>query len=336
MQRRSVAFEAPNSRSLPCYLLLSLDAALAVAVCICSLSIHPLRGHMRVSCSIGDRYLYLVTASCGSAGDYEAAQFSCSMRACSEISHHRGGHFPRKHRAICDHSSACGAHVGILRDMAHTRILLVDDHEVVRLGLKSLLDARAEIEVVDDVGTADEALRKAHAHRPDVVLMDIRLPGRSGIEATERIVKELPDTKVIMLTSYAEDEMLFGAIRAGAVGYVLKQVGTEDLIRTIEAVVRGDGSLDPALTQRVFSEIRKSIRLQDAAAFAELTRQELRILALITEGKTNREIANVLYLGEGTVRNYVSRILSKLDVSNRAEAAVYAVKHNIQQVVGEG
>ncbi len=219
--------------------------------------------------------------------------------------------------------------------MAHTRILLVDDHEVVRLGLKSLLDARPDIEIVDDVGTADEAVRKAHDHRPDVVLMDIRLPGKSGIEATKRIVKELPDTKVIMLTSYAEDEMLFAAIRAGAAGYVLKQVGTEDLIRSIEAVERGEGSLDPALTQRVFSEIRKSIRMQDATAFSELTEQELRILALVTEGKTNREIAGVLYLGEGTVRNYVSRILSKLGVSNRAEAAAYAVKHNIQQVVSE-
>ena len=166
--------------------------------------------------------------------------------------------------------------------------------------------------------------------------MDIRLPGRSGIEATEKIVDELPDTKVIMLTSYAEDEMLFAAIRAGAVGYVLKQVGTEDLIRTIEAVGRGEASLDPALTQRVFSEIRKSIRQQDATAFAELTEQEVRILALVTQGKTNREIAETLFLGEGTVRNYVSRILSKLGVSNRAEAAAYAVKHNIQQVVSEG
>ena len=220
-------------------------------------------------------------------------------------------------------------------DMRHTRVLLVDDHEVVRLGLKSLLDARPDIEIVDDVGTADEAVRKAHAHRPDVVLMDIRLPGQSGIDATERIVNELPDTKVIMLTSYAEDEMLFAAIRAGAVGYVLKQVGTEDLIRTIEAVGRGEGSLDPALTQRVFSEIRKSIRMQDATAFSELTEQELRILALVTEGKTNRQIAEALYLGEGTVRNYVSRILSKLGVSNRAEAAAYAVKHNIEQVVSE-
>jgi len=219
--------------------------------------------------------------------------------------------------------------------MPATRILLVDDHEVVRLGLKSLLDARKDLRVVAAVGTAGEALEAAHAHHPDVVLMDIRLPGRSGIEATERISKELPDTKVVILTSYAEDEMLFAAIRAGAVGYVLKQVGTDDLIRAIEAAVRGEASLDPALTQRVFSEIRKSIRQQDASAFSELTDQELRVLALVTEGKTNRQVAQALFLSEGTVRNYVSNILSKLGVSNRAEAAAYAVKHNLRQILGE-
>jgi len=211
----------------------------------------------------------------------------------------------------------------------------VDDHEVVRLGLKSLLDARRDLQVVAAVGTAEEALDAASAHNPDVVLMDIRLPGRSGIEATERITKEFPNTKVIILTSYAEDEMLFAAIRAGAVGYVLKQVGTDDLIRAIDAAMRGEGSLDPALTQRVFSEIRKSIRQQDASAFSDLTDQELRVLALVTEGKTNRQIAQTLYLGEGTVRNYVSNILSKLGVSNRAEAAAYAVKHNLRQILGD-
>lgn len=216
-----------------------------------------------------------------------------------------------------------------------TRVLLVDDHEVVRLGLKSLLDARRDLQVVAAVGTAEEALEAASAHNPDVVLMDIRLPGGSGIEATERITKEFPNTKVIILTSYAEDEMLFAAIRAGAVGYVLKQVGTDDLIRAIDAAMRGEGSLDPALTQRVFSEIRKSIRQQDASAFSDLTDQELRVLALVTEGKTNRQIAQTLYLGEGTVRNYVSNILSKLGVSNRAEAAAYAVKHNLQQILGD-
>ncbi len=124
--------------------------------------------------------------------------------------------------------------------------------------------------------------------------------------------------------------MLFSAIRAGASGYVLKQVGSDDLIRAVEATARGQGSLDPALTQKVFSEVRRSIRQQDASAFSELTDQEFRVLALVAEGKTNREIAEALYLGQGTVRNYVSNILSKLEVSNRAEAAAYAVRNNIK------
>ncbi len=214
--------------------------------------------------------------------------------------------------------------------MTHLRILLVDDHEVVRIGLRSLLDQHDDFEVVDDVGNAEDAINAAIAHEPDVVLMDIRLPGESGIEACEKIVEELPKTKVIMLTSYAEDEMLFSAIRAGASGYVLKQVGSEELIQSIEAVGRGEASLDPALTQRVFSQVRKAIRDQDASAFSDLTDQELRVLGLVSEGKTNKEIAEALYLGQGTVRNYVSNILSKLNVSNRAEAAAFAVRHNIR------
>ncbi|MFP3854138.1 MAG: response regulator [Anaerolineales bacterium] len=214
--------------------------------------------------------------------------------------------------------------------MTHLRILLVDDHEVVRLGLRSLLDQHDDFEVIDDVSNAEDAIKAAIAHEPDVVLMDIRLPGESGIDACEKIVEELPETKVIMLTSYAEDEMLFSAIRAGASGYVLKQVGSDELIQSIEAVGRGEASLDPALTQRVFSQVRKAIRDQDASAFADLTDQELRVLGLVSEGKTNKEIAESLYLGQGTVRNYVSNILSKLNVSNRAEAAAFAVRHNIK------
>jgi DNA-binding NarL/FixJ family response regulator len=201
---------------------------------------------------------------------------------------------------------------------------------VVRIGLRSLLDQHDDFEVIDDVGNAEDAINAAIAHEPDVVLMDIRLPGESGIEACEKIVEELPETKVIMLTSYAEDEMLFSAIRAGASGYVLKQVGSEELIQSIEAVGRGEASLDPALTQRVFSQVRKAIRDQDASAFSDLTDQELRVLGLVSEGKTNKEIAESLYLGQGTVRNYVSNILSKLNVSNRAEAAAFAVRHNIR------
>lgn len=214
--------------------------------------------------------------------------------------------------------------------MSHLRILLVDDHEVVRLGLKSLLERHPEFEVVAEASSEAEAVQKALDHEPDLVLMDIRLSGGSGIEACERIVDSLPDTKVIMLTSYAEDEMLFAAIRAGATGYVLKQVGGNDLVRAIEAASRGEAMLDPSLTQRVFSEIRFSIQKEEAAAFNELTSQEMQVLALISEGRTNREIATSLFLSEGTVRNYVSSILSKLGVANRAEAAAYAIQHHLK------
>jgi two-component system response regulator DevR len=214
--------------------------------------------------------------------------------------------------------------------MSILRILLVDDHEVVRLGLKSLLDRHADFEVVAEAAAESEAVEKAVEHEPDIVLMDIRLAGGSGIEACEKIVNRLPNVKVIMLTSYAEDEMLFAAIRAGATGYVLKQVGGHDLIRAIEGAARGEALLDPTLTQRVFSEIRHSIQKEEAAAFHELTAQEMQVLALISEGRTNREIATALFLSEGTVRNYVSSILSKLGVANRAEAAAYAIQHHLK------
>jgi len=134
-----------------------------------------------------------------------------------------------------------------------------------------------------------------------------------------------------MLTSYAEDEMLFSAIKAGASGYVLKQIDSEGLIKSLEAVARGEASLDPAVTQRVFQEVRKAVKEEEAASFLNLSQQEKMVLKLVSEGKTNREIAQALYLGEGTVRNYVSSILSKLGVSNRAEAAAYAVEHNLRE-----
>jgi two-component system response regulator DevR len=214
--------------------------------------------------------------------------------------------------------------------MARQRILLVDDHEVVRLGLRALLEQHPNFDVVAEAETAREALEKTHMHKPEVVVMDIRLKGGSGIEACQEITTKFPETKVIMLTSYAEDEMLFSAIRAGAAGYVLKQIGGDDLVRAIEAVGRGEALLDPAVTQRVFQEVRKAAREEEASAFAELTQQEMHVLQLVSEGRTNRQIAEILYLGEGTVRNYVSSILSKLNVRNRAEAAAYAVEHNLK------
>lgn len=217
--------------------------------------------------------------------------------------------------------------------MATQRIILVDDHEVVRLGLKSLLERHQQFEIVGEAGSAREALEQVNTLRPDVVVMDIRLPGTSGIEACEQIVKQYPNTKVIVLTSYAEDEMLFSAIRAGASGYILKQIGSENLVKALESVGRGEALLDPAVTQRVFQEVRRAVKEEEAAAFANLSHQEKHVLLLVSEGKTNREIAKSLFLGEGTVRNYVSSILSKLGVNNRAEAAAYAVEHNLREYI---
>jgi two-component system, NarL family, response regulator DevR len=217
----------------------------------------------------------------------------------------------------------------------HLRIIIVDDHEVVRLGLRALLERQPGFTVVDEAGNAKEAVQKALQHRPEVVVLDIRLPGGSGIDACREIVTAAPEVKVIMLTSFAEDDMLFEAIAAGAAGYVLKQIGGDDLVRAIEAVGRGDSLLDPTLTQRVFARVREAQRKDEQSAFSQLTEQEMRVLGLVAEGKTNREIAQQLFLGEGTVRNYVSSILSKLALTNRAEAAAYAVQHNIRAYLTE-
>jgi two-component system, NarL family, response regulator DevR len=215
--------------------------------------------------------------------------------------------------------------------MTKQRILLVDDHEVVRLGLKALLERHPHFEIAGEAGSAREAIEQVIALQPDVVVMDIRLPGTSGIEACEEIVQRFPETRVIMLTSYAEDEMLFAAIRAGASGYILKQIGGDDLVRALEAVGQGKALLDPTVTQRVFQEVRKAGKNEEASAFSYISQQEKHVLLLVSEGRTNREIAKNLFLGEGTVRNYVSSILSKLRVSNRAEAAAYAVEHNLKE-----
>lgn len=216
---------------------------------------------------------------------------------------------------------------------AKQRVLLVDDHEVVRVGLRSLLEKHPQFDVVGEAGSAREAIQKTDLLKPDVVVLDIRLPGASGIEACEQIVTKHPKVKVIMLTSYAEDEMLFSAIRAGASGYVLKQIGSGDLVKALEAVGRGEALLDPAVTQRVFQEVRRAVKNEEASAFSHLSQQEKHVLLLVSEGKTNREIAKTLFLGEGTVRNYVSSILSKLNVNNRAEAAAYAVEHNLRDYI---
>lgn len=206
------------------------------------------------------------------------------------------------------------------------RIMIVDDHEVVRLGLNNLLARQPGWEVVAEASTVTGAIQLADEYEPDIVLMDIRLGPESGIDACREIVKAHPDIKVIMLTSFAQDELLFNAISAGAVGYVLKQVGNDDLIRAIKTVAQGNASLDPGVTGQVLAKLRDSTRSE---AFAGLSERELNVLALITQGKTNKEIATSLYLGEGTIRNYVSNIFDKMELSNRAEATAYAVRHNL-------
>jgi DNA-binding NarL/FixJ family response regulator len=213
------------------------------------------------------------------------------------------------------------------------RILIADDHSVVRAGLRALLERHGHFRVVAEASNGEEAISKAQEMKPDVAVLDIRMPGMSGIEACRRIIETVEGCRVIMLTSYAEDELLFAAIQAGASGYVLKRIGDNDLVQAIERVSRGEGMLDPGMTAAVFAEMRKAGEAQHAAAFADLTSQELAVLALVAEGLTNRQIAVKLYLGEGTVRNYVSSVLAKIGVSNRAEAAAYAVKHNIQELI---
>ena len=210
------------------------------------------------------------------------------------------------------------------------RLLLVDDHEVVRIGLRTLLDRYPSFTVVGEARTGTEAVAKALELQPDVVVMDIRLPGLSGIDACREITEQLPDCQVIMLTSYADDDLLFEAIQAGAAGYVLKQIGSKDLIQAIEAAGRGESPLDPALTRKVFDRVRRAAQTDYVQAFAGLNERELQILTLICEGMTNREIAEKMAFAEKTVRNYVSRILNKLGVANRAEAAAYAARHDLQ------
>jgi DNA-binding NarL/FixJ family response regulator len=210
------------------------------------------------------------------------------------------------------------------------RILLVDDHEVVRVGVRALIDRHPDMEVVAEATTVREAISQAEQLAPDVVVLDIRLPGGNGLEACRQIKAQRPETRVIILTSFPDDEVLFDAIAAGADGYVLKQIGSDDLIHALECVGQGQNLLDPSLTDRLFAKVREARRQERAHAFADLTAQELNILALVAEGQTNREIASQVQLSEKTVRNYVSIILGKLNVTSRAQAAAYAARHRIE------
>jgi DNA-binding NarL/FixJ family response regulator len=201
-------------------------------------------------------------------------------------------------------------------------IMLVDDHDVVRVGLKTLLDRRPGFTVVGEAGTVAEAIAVAHQSSPDVIVMDIRLPDGNGVEACREIRAERPDTKVIMLTSYADDEAIYGSIMAGASGYLLKQTRGQNLAEAIERVARGESLLDPSVTNRVLERMRALAR-GEGDELAALSEQEKKILGRIAEGKTNKEIAEEVFLSDKTVKNYVSSILSKLNLRRRSQAAAF-------------
>jgi DNA-binding NarL/FixJ family response regulator len=205
------------------------------------------------------------------------------------------------------------------------RVYLLDDHEIVRRGLKELLEQDGDIEVVGESGLAQEAIRRIPALRPDVAVLDGRLPDGSGIDVCREIRSQDPSIAALILTTYDDDEALFAAIMAGAAGYVLKQVRGSDLVDRVRRVAAGQSTLDPAVTQQVLDRLRKGP--EEDKALAPLTAQERKILHHIGEGMTNRQIGEAMFLAEKTVKNYVSSLLAKLGMERRTQAAVFAAKH---------
>jgi DNA-binding NarL/FixJ family response regulator len=205
------------------------------------------------------------------------------------------------------------------------KVFLLDDHEVVRRGLTDLLESEGDIEVIGESGSAAEATRRIPALRPDVAVLDARLPDGSGIDVCREIRSREPGTAALILTSYDDDEALFAAIMAGAAGYVLKQIRGTDLLDAVRRVAAGQSLLDPAVTAQVLDRLRRGP--EEDAALAPLTDQERRILGHIGEGLTNRQIAEQMFLAEKTIKNYVSNLLAKLGMERRTQAAVFAAKH---------
>jgi DNA-binding NarL/FixJ family response regulator len=209
-------------------------------------------------------------------------------------------------------------------------ILIVDDHEVVRMGLRTLLERQPGFLVVAEAGTAAESVIAARQSQPDVVVMDIRLPDGSGVEACREIREERPDTKVIMLTSYADEDAVIGSIMAGASGYLLKQTRGQSLTEAIARVAKGQSLLDPAVTNKVLERMRRLAK-GELDELAALSPQEQKILPLIAQGKTNKEIAQEIFLSAKTVKNYVSSILSKLNLSRRSQAAAFIAERQARK-----
>lgn len=210
------------------------------------------------------------------------------------------------------------------------RILLVDDHEIVRKGLRSLLDAEPDLEVVGEAGSAAEAIRRVGFDSPDVVVLDVRLPDASGVEACRNIRSAFPDVRVLMLTSFADEEALMAAILAGASGYLLKRIDSAALLESLRRIGRGESLVDPDMVTKLFSALRGGGPSSDPL-LDRLSDQERKVLDLIAEGKTNREISSEMFLAEKTVKNYVSNLLTKLGMSRRSEAAAYVARAAAQK-----
>ena len=206
------------------------------------------------------------------------------------------------------------------------RVYLLDDHEVVREGLRALLESHDDIEVVGDSASAVEAASRIPALRPDVAVLDARLPDGSGIEVCRTVRAVDPSIRGLILTSYDDDEALFSAIMAGASGYVLKQIRGSDLVDAVRQVAAGNSLIDPSMMATVLERVRHPATATVAPELAELTEQELKLLGLIAEGLTNRQIGERMFLAEKTVKNYVSSILAKLGLERRTQAAVLASK----------
>ncbi|MFF9690667.1 response regulator [Streptomyces sp. NPDC014623] len=213
-----------------------------------------------------------------------------------------------------------------MREEGKITVFLLDDHEVVRRGVHELLAAEEDIEVVGEAGTATDALARIPAARPDVAVLDVRLPDGSGVEVCREVRSRDEDVKCLMLTSYADDEALFDAIMAGASGYVLKAIRGDELLSAVRDVAAGKSLLDPAATARVLERLREGKESKGDDRLAGLTEQERRILDLIGEGLTNRVIGERLHLAEKTIKNYVSSLLSKLGMERRSQAAAYVAR----------
>jgi len=213
--------------------------------------------------------------------------------------------------------------------MKAIRVLIVDDHEIVREGLQTLLSEEADFEIVGMTGNGAEAVTLAEARKPDVIVMDLVMPGLDGIEATRRIVASNPEARVLVLTTFADDQRVREAIQAGATGYLLKDVLKPDLLRALRDAAIGRPSLHPEVQQQLMRAIAGKTSAPQAPAHAALTEREVGILRLIAEGRSNKEIAAALYLTEGTIKGYVSTIFDKLGVEDRTQAALYAVKHGL-------